>query len=134
MAALNTRAVLAGFVVTLAIGIIGGLTLPLTGITLPSLGWAATGLLGGFVAGYVAGDGVGNGVVNGIVGTTLGALIVGGILAVLGTVLFGLVGLATVLVWALYLGFHAIPGAIGGGLGGMVKRREPEPAGRPTGR
>ena len=134
MTTIDVRAVLAGFVTTVAIGVLGGLALPLTDFTVPTLSWVGTGLVGGFVAGYLAGGGVGQGALNGIVGTTLAALLVGVVLAVVGTVLFGLVGLATVLLGALFLGLHAIPGAIGGGLGGLVKNRSVRPASRPTGR
>lgn len=134
MIALNWRAVVTGFVVTLVIGLLSGMTISAESMALPTVGWGLTGLLGGVAAGYVAGGGFGNGAVNGIVGTTLGALIVGVVSLVLGTLFFGLVGLAVVLTGFLFIGLYAIPGAVGGAIGAMAKGRTATPVGRPAGR
>lgn len=131
---INWRAVAIGFVVTVIVGLLSGFTIPLTNMTLPALGWAVTGILGGVAAGYVAGNGVWNGAVHGALGTTIGAVIVIGIMAVFGTLLFGLVGMGLFLVPLLLLGLYAIPGAIGGAVGAVVKGSEPVEMGQPAGR
>ncbi len=134
MAEINWRAVGIGFVVTLVIGLIGGFTVSMTDLTIPIIGWGLTGLVGGAAAGYVAGHGVDNGIVNGILGTTIGAIVVLGALLIAGTLLFGLVGLSVFLVPILLLGLYAIPGAVGGAIGAMLKGTESAEAGQPAGR
>ena len=134
MAEINWRAVGIGFVVTLVIGLIGGFTVSMTDLTMPIIGWGLTGLVGGAAAGYVAGHGVDNGIVNGILGTTIGAIVVLGALLIAGTLLFGLVGLSVFLVPILLLGLYAIPGAVGGAIGAMLKGTESAEAGQPAGR
>ncbi|WP_224333647.1 DUF5518 domain-containing protein [Haloprofundus halobius] len=134
MAELNWRAIAIGFVVTLVLGLLSGNAIPLTDLTLPVIGWGVTGVLGGLAAGYVAGHGMGNGAVNGIVATTIGAILVYAVLAVLGTVLLGFVGLSFALVALLFLGLYAIPGAVGGAVGAMLKRSSPADRTQPAGR
>ena len=134
MAEINWRAVGIGFVITVIIGLLSGYTIPMTDITLPIVGWGLTGLIGGLASGYIAGNGATNGVVNGILGTTIGALVVLLVLLVAGTLFLGLVGLAMFLVPLLLLGLYAIPGAIGGAIGALLKGSESVEAGQPAGR
>lgn len=134
MAEVNWRAVAVGFVVTLIIGLISGYTIPFTDMVIPVIGWGLTGFVGGAAAGYMAGHGISNGAVNGILGTTIGAILVLGFFSILGTVLFGVVGLSAFLGSFLVLGLYAIPGAVGGAVGALLKGSEPTETGRPAGR
>lgn len=131
---INWRAVGIGFVVTVIIGLLGGFTIPFTSVTLPALSWAVIGLIGGFVSGYLAGGGLMNGAAHGILGTTIGALVILVILLVTGTLLFGLVGLSVFLVPLLLLGLYAIPGAIGGAIGALLKATVAREMQQPIGR
>jgi uncharacterized membrane protein len=121
---INWRAVGIGFVVTLVIGLIGGFAVPYTDVTIPALSWGVVGLVGGAVAGYLVGGGIWNGAVNGILATTIGALVVLVVLGVVGTLLLGLVGLS----------LYAIPGAVGGAVGALLKGATAPEAGQPIGR
>jgi hypothetical protein len=132
MVDINWRAVAAGFVVTLIVGFLSGATVPETDITLPVIGWGLTGLLGGLTAGYMAGHGYGNGAINGAVATTIGAIIVLAVLALFGTLLLGAFGLGLALFGVVFLVLYAVPGAVGGALGAMLKGREPARVGRPA--
>jgi hypothetical protein len=131
---INWRAVGIGFAITIIIGLLSGFTIPTTDFTLPSLSWAITGLIGGASAGYIVGNGLTRGAVHGILGTTIGALVVIVILGVLGTLLLGLVGLSLFLVPLLLLGLYAIPGAIGGAIGALLKGTTTPEVRQPAGR
>jgi hypothetical protein len=131
---INWRAVGIGFVVTLVIGLIGGFAVPYTDVTIPALSWGVVGLVGGAVAGYLVGGGIWNGAVNGILATTIGALVVLVVLGVVGTLLLGLVGLSLFLIPLLLLGLYAIPGAVGGAVGALLKGATAPEAGQPIGR
>lgn len=131
---INWRAVGIGFLVTVVIGLVGGFTVPFTDLTVPALSWGLIGLLGGFVSGYLAGGTILNGAANGILGTTIGALAVLVVLLLAGTLLLGALGLAMALVPLLLLGLYAIPGAIGGAIGALLKNSAARDVGQPTGR
>jgi len=68
---INWRAVLTGFVVAIALGVLISVAGPLTETSVYLL--AMPGLVGGFVAGYMV-SGVGNGAVHGALATIVGAL------------------------------------------------------------
>jgi hypothetical protein len=131
---IDWRAVGIAFVATVLVGLVSGFTVPFTDFTLPVLSWGVVGLIGGFVAGYLSGGTLPSGAVHGALGTTIGALVVLLVFLVTGTVLLGLVGLSLVLVPLLLLGLYAIPGALGGALGSLVKRSTAREMGQPTGR
>lgn len=116
-------AVVVGFVVSLALGLIGGAAIPFTDISLPALSSVVTGLIAGFAAGYVAGGDLGRGAIHGGLSVVVGALVVVVILGVIGTLAAGLLGLGLFVLGILLLALYAIPGAIGGAVGAAIKRR-----------
>jgi len=118
---INWRAVLTGFVVAIALGVLISVAGPLTETSVYLL--AMPGLVGGFVAGYMV-SGVGNGAVHGALATIVGALALLAVLTV-GAVLFvGIVpAVAGASVAVLALVAQAIPGGIAGAIGGYMKRR-----------
>lgn len=116
-------AVVVGFVVSLALGLIGGAAVPFTDISLPALSSILTGLVAGLAAGYVAGGDMGRGAVHGGLSVVIGALIVVTVLGVIGTLVAGLVGLGLFALAVVLLLLYAIPGAIGGAVGAALKRR-----------
>lgn len=131
---INWRAVAIGFIVSLAIGIVAGFTSP-SEVGMVSAGsWLLSGLVGGAAAGYVAGHGMQSGLVHGILGTTIGGIVLVAVMGLFTTLLFGLVGLTAFLIAALMLGLYAIPGAVGGVVGAMLKGTETAEAGQPAGR
>lgn len=132
--AINWTAVAVGFVITLVIGVVAGVGIPMMELTLPAMGWVVTGLVGGAAAGYLAGGDATNGAAHGILGTTIGSIVVVGILAIAGTLVLGLVGLSVFLVPLLMLGLYAIPGAVGGAVGAVFKGTRTAEVGQPAGR
>ncbi|MFC4358608.1 DUF5518 domain-containing protein [Halobium salinum] len=129
---MNWRAVIYGFVATLVVGFLSGTGLPFTDATLPTVGAGLTGIVGGLVAGYVAARGVGGGALHGIVATTLGAIVVGLVLVLLGTLASGFLGLVGLLGLLVYVLVAGIPGAVGGALGGLLARRTDVDRARPA--
>ncbi len=125
---INWTAVLAGFVATLAFGIISGFLY--TGSeTAGVLGyWGVIGVLGGLVAGYLVGGPLGSGAIHGGLATVLGSVVVL-VIATFTTVLFGgvVLSLGVLGFGILMLAFHAIPGAFGGALGSWLKSRRATP-------
>jgi len=124
---IDWRAVLTGFVVSLAIGIVLTLVYPATWATVWLL--VLPGLVGGLVAGYMV-PGAGYGAVHGGLSTVIGSLVLLAFFAV-GSILF--VGLLPAFAGAslalLSLFVQAIPGALAGALGGWTSgRRAPGPA------
>ena len=121
---INQSAVLTGFVVTLALGVISGL-LYAGSETVGVLGyWGVIGIFGGLTAGYVVGGPMGSGAIHGGLATVLGSFIVL-LVAAFTTLLFGGVVLSIGILGfgVLVLAFHAIPGALGGALGSWLKNR-----------
>jgi hypothetical protein len=97
------RAVLTGFVVQVAVGVLGA---PL------GFGPLVAGLFGGFVAGWIVGGGLARGAWHGLLAGSLGGLVVALLLWFLVTVV-GVVG----------LGFGGLPGVgigVGVGVGVLV--------------
>lgn len=131
---INWRAVLYGFLVTIALGLLSGVGIPYTNASLPVLGWGLTGLVGGLVGGYVAGGTLGNGAVNGGLASVLGAFIALVVLSVLGVLFGGLLGIGIFTVGLLFLVSAAIPGGVGGAIGSWAKGRAERSAemGRPA--
>ncbi|WP_129113696.1 DUF5518 domain-containing protein [Halegenticoccus tardaugens] len=118
------RAVLYGFVVALAIGLLSGAVLPGTDMTLPIVGWGLTGILAGFVAGYAAGGTMGNGAVHGGLSTIVGALVLLLAVTFTGALFAGLVpAVGLFAMGILLIAVYAIPGAIGGAIGSWGKER-----------
>lgn len=130
---LNWRAVAYGFVVTVLIGLVGGIVIPGTEMMVPVFGWGLTGIVAGLVAGYVAGGSSSNGAITGGLATVIGALVLLVILSFVGALFSGLVpafGLLTIGVVLLVI--HAIPGAIGGAVGSWEKNRRTKRADHPS--
>ncbi|MGM0592594.1 MAG: DUF5518 domain-containing protein, partial [Halobacteriota archaeon] len=73
---INWRAVGYGFLTTLILGLLSGLSIPGIDATLPVLGYGLTAVIGGLVAGYVAGLGAWNGAIHGGIATVVGAFVV----------------------------------------------------------
>jgi len=125
---INWKAVLAGFVATLAFGLISGL-LYAGSETVGVLGyWGVIGIFGGLVAGYLVGGPLGSGAIHGGLATVLGSIFVL-VIATFTTVLFGgvVLSLGVLGFGILMLAFHAIPGALGGALGSWLKNRRAAP-------
>jgi Family of unknown function (DUF5518) len=121
---IDWKAVLIGFAVTLALGLISGLIYVGSDATVVVLYWGTVGVLGGLAAGYVVGGTVGSGALHGGIATVFGSLLVlvsaafttllfAGIIPTLGVLVFGV----------LLLAFYAIPGALGGAVGSWAKHR-----------
>lgn len=120
---IDWTAIVVGFVVSLALGLIGGATVPFTEVTLPALSSVLSGLVAGLAAGYVAGGDWGRGAIHGGLSVVIGALVVVVVLGVIGTLVAGLVGLGLFALGLFLLVLYAIPGAIGGAIGAALKRR-----------
>ncbi|WP_121740772.1 DUF5518 domain-containing protein [Natronorubrum halophilum] len=121
-------AVIIGFAVTLALGVISGLIYAGSDTSVVVSYWGVIGVLGGLTAGYLVGGTVSSGAIHGGIATVFGSLI---LLAIAGftTLLFaGVVPTFGVLVLGLLmLAFHAIPGALGGAIGSWAKDRRTAP-------
>ena len=125
------KPVLYVIVTAFVIGLISGIALPFTDLTLPVVGAGLTGLIAGGVAGYLARAGPGSGAVHGFLATSIGGLLVGLFLLLTGTILAGVIGLGVGLVFLTLVAAHGIPGAVGGAIGGILGRDTPT-AGQPT--
>lgn len=131
--AIDRKAVMYGFIVSLLIGLVGGAVIPGTGMTVPVMGWRLAGIVAGLVAGYVARGTVGSGALHGGLATVIGALVVLIAVAFVETLFGGLVpafGLLTV--GAALLVIYAVPGAIGGAIGSWSKNRRAAYRARPA--
>ncbi|WP_129115956.1 DUF5518 domain-containing protein [Halegenticoccus tardaugens] len=121
---INWKAVVYGFIVALAIGLLSGATLPGTDMTLPIIGWGLAGILAGFVAGYVAGGPMSDGAIHGGLATIVGALVILLAVTFTGVLFAGLVPAVGIFTLGLLLlVVYAIPGAIGGAIGSWEKER-----------
>lgn len=121
---INWRAVAYGFVTAIVLGILWGALFPYADVTTPLLSYVVVGVIAGIVAGYYTKAGISDGMLNGGLSTAIGSIIVFATLALLGLLFgglltsFGIVGLGV-----LTIVFYAIPGAIGGALGGWIEER-----------
>lgn len=129
---MNWRAITYGFLATLVVGLVSGTGLPFTDATLPTVGAGLTGVIGGIVAGYAARRGAVDGALYGAVATTLGAIVVGLVLVALGTLAAGFLGLLGLVALAAYVVVAAVPGAIGGVVGGLLADRSESRRPRPV--
>lgn len=120
---LNWRAIGYGFLATVILGVLSGATLPYTDFTMPTVSYGLTGLIGGAIAGYVTMGTAGDGALNGFLATIIGGLVVLAVLAVIGTLVAGLLGLGIVLFAVFLLALAGIPGAVGGYLGAWYRGR-----------
>ncbi|WP_411964126.1 DUF5518 domain-containing protein [Haloferax sp. YSMS24] len=104
------------------------------------LGGAVAGLLGGWTAGYYARSGRLSGAWNGLLAGSVGGLVAMGLLLLAGLAVsvaqLSLGGvfatLGVVLSLLVLVLFHAIPATLGGLLGGMYPREEPEETRQPV--
>ncbi|WP_253737292.1 DUF5518 domain-containing protein [Halohasta salina] len=121
---INWSAVLSGFVVTLALGVISGLLYTGSTATTVVSYWGVIWILGGLAAGYVVGGKIGSGAIHGGLATVFGSLVVLAV-ATVTTLLFGgvVLSLGVLGFGVLMLAFHAVPGALGGALGSWLKDR-----------
>lgn len=126
------RAVLYGFVTGVIIGLVNGLGLPFTDATLPVIGTGLAGLIAGGVAGYMNNRGIVSDAIHGALATTLGAVIVTVILTVLGTLVTGFFGLSLGLAALFLIIATAVPGLVGGVLGGFANGGKRSKTGRPA--
>jgi hypothetical protein len=128
--AINWRAVLYGLATSIVIGLLSGLTIPFTDVTLPFLGAGLSGLIAGGVAGYVNNRAWTSDATVGALATVIGALVVGVLLTFFGTLVAGIFGLGAGLALIAWILVTGIPGAIGGIVGGYLHRgREDREAG-----
>jgi len=135
MVATNWRAVGAGFITIIVLGLVGAFVGPLA-----VFGTALGAVIGGFAAGYLAHTGVANGAWNGFLAGTIGSIVVLAALTVLGLAVsvvelslggvFATVGVALAALVLIALG--AIPATLGGAIGGMMTREEPAEMGSPS--
>ncbi|RDZ63425.1 hypothetical protein C5B90_09765 [Haloferax sp. Atlit-12N] len=129
----NMRAIAYGFIATVVVGFLGGLTVPFTNVTLPTVGYILTGIIGGLVAGYLVTTGMADGALNGLVGTTLGAIIVAIGLVVMNVLFAGVFfGLTVFAAAVVIIALAGIPGALGGALGSMLHDRSAARRTRPA--
>ncbi len=119
---LNWRAIGVGIVVSIIIGLLSGMNIPFTNASLPYLGAGLTGIIAGIAAGYVDARGLSSGALQGGVATAIGAIVVGIVLTVIGTLAAGVVGLSLAGVFLVLIIVNAIPGIIGGAIGGYFHR------------
>lgn len=124
-------AVAYGIVASLLIGLLGGLGLPFTDATLPTVGAGLTGLVAGAIAGYAAREGLGGGALHGFLATTIGGILVALVLLFAGTLVAGIFGFSAGVVALIWVAATGIPGAVGGAIGGVVAP-EPEATGQPV--
>lgn len=117
---MNWRAILYGFLASIAIGLVSGLGLPFTDATLPVIGAGLAGLIAGAVAGYVNNWTLGSDALHGGVATVVGALVVVAVLTFVGTLAAGVFGLGLGLALLVMVAVTAIPGAVGGAIGGYL--------------
>jgi len=117
------RAVLAGIVTTIALGLLSGATVPFTDVSLPVLGTGLSGVAGGAVAGYVSGADYTDGALNGGISTAIGWIVVIPLLALGGLFASPLASLGILAFGLVLIVVAAIPGVAGGVLGAWVKRR-----------
>jgi len=121
---LNWKAVVIGFIATIALGIIGGLIVAGTETVALTTSWGLIGIGGGLVAGYIAGGTVSTGAIHGGIATVLGSLLTLAIVTFTTLLFAGVVPTFGVLVGGLLLiAFYAIPGALGGAVGSWVHGR-----------
>lgn len=121
---LNWRAVAYGFITAIVLGILWGAIFPAADVTTPFLSYGLIGVIAGLVAGYYTKEGIREGAINGGVSTAIGSIIVFAVLALLGLLFAGLLASFGILgVGILTVVFYAIPGAIGGALGGWLEDR-----------
>lgn len=128
----NWRAVLGGFLASIIIGLISGLGLPFTDVSLPVIGAGLTGLLAGGVAGYMNNRSLVSDALHGALATTIGAVVVTVILTVLGTLATGFLGLGIGLAALAFIVFTAVPGIVGGAVGGLLHGEDDVEMGRPA--
>jgi len=121
---LNWKAVVIGFIATIALGIIGGLIVAGTETVALTTSWGLIGIGGGLVAGYIAGGTVSTGAIHGGIATVLGSLLTLAIVTFTTLLFAGVVPTFGVLVGGLLLlAFYAIPGALGGAVGSWAHGR-----------
>jgi hypothetical protein len=130
--AINWRAVLYGLLTSIVLGILSGLAVPYTDLSLPVLGAGLTGLIAGAVAGYYNNRSTMSDATHGALATVIGALVIAVVLTLVGTLLAGIFGLGLGLGLLVLVVVAGIPGAVGGWLGGYLHRGREDRVGRPA--
>ncbi|WP_416840728.1 DUF5518 domain-containing protein [Haloferax sp. DFSO52] len=130
--AINWRAVLYGFGTSLVLGILSGIAIPFTDLSLPIVGAGLTGLIAGGVAGYYNNRSVMSDATHGALGVVIGALIVGLLVTLITTLVAGIFGLGLGLGLLVLILVAGIPGAVGGVIGGYLHQGREETMGRPA--
>src|SRR6056297_477686 len=121
---IKLSAVVAGFAVTLLLGIVSGLIYVGSAASVVVLYWGTIGVLGGLTAGYLAAGSTTSGALHGGVATVFGSLILLAVTA-FSTLLFGglVASFSVLVIGLLMLTFYAVPGALGGMIGSWAKGR-----------
>jgi hypothetical protein len=114
----NWRAVLAGFVVEVVLGVFA--------FALPGIGHAAAGIVGGFIAGWMAGGGLWNGAIHGLLAGALGGIlivlliVIASLVATVAFVPAGIFGFGAAVLAFVVFAVLAIDSAIAGAVGGLL--------------
>lgn len=127
----NGRAIAYGFSTAFILGIAAALLFPVATVMTPVLMYALIGGIAGLVAGYYTPEETGSAILNGALSTSIGGVLVltmsvlfellfEGLVASFGIAVIGLIVIAA----------YAIPGAVGGAIGGWYKGRRTERAAR----
>lgn len=128
----NGRAIAYGFGTAFVLGIVAAVLFPVATVMTPLLMYGLIGGIAGLVAGYYT-TGAGSAVLNGGLSTTIGGVVVVAALVLLGLLFEGLVASFGIAVVGLIMVVtYAIPGAIGGAIGGWYSSRRTERAAKPA--
>lgn len=131
----NWRAVAYGFLTAIVLGLVAGWLNPANDATTPTVMTGLIGLIAGFVGGYFTKEGIGAGAIHGGLATAIGSIVVFATLAVFGLLFEGLLAsFGIAFVGAILVIVYAIPGMIGGALGGWLEGRRATRAVTPTSR
>jgi hypothetical protein len=118
----NWGAVIIGFFLSIILGGIFGIIIPIWGGLLGLL-------LAGMAVGYIVGGDAMNGAVNGALAGVFGAIVLSFLLLIAGTLILGIIGFAAATITSLFILVSfigvMIVMAVGGAIGSVVKN-EPE--------
>ena len=121
------RAIAYGFSTAFILGSVAAVLFPFATVMTPLLMYGLIGGIAGLVAGFYAPEGTGSAVLNGGLSTTIGGVVVGAMLVLLGLLFEGLVAsFGIAVVGLIVVATYAIPGAVGGAIGGWYNGRRTE--------